>query len=299
MRTAVAPPLRATVHACGPLSCSGKRSTTRSRHAAPPARAAGLLRTGAGGARHPCHACQQGQRRQRRVAVVRRVRGRGAPDRSRPRQAAHAHPQGRRAAVRPPTPPQLDCPGAFSDRQCLRLHSELAPSVLEELFEDEICDPDLFKSYVLAMHSVDQGDADKGGAQRLQGPGVSWSQGLSPPPPDALVAQLGRRINQRLATRCSDIADHVGGDAIFGMFRYVAERGKEHEEQLCPPNSVRFLRSSKLAPVFRPSFDHILGRIWAGDGAEGQHALRSRGPLQCRERVRPRAVQVGAWGLCE
>jgi len=53
--------------------------------------------------------------------------------------------------------------------------------------------------------------------------------------PERVALDRRRRINQRLASRCSDVADHVGGEAIFGMFRYVSERGKEHEEQLCPP----------------------------------------------------------------
>lgn len=109
---------------------------------------------------------------------------------------------------------------------------ELSESVLGELFEDEICIPERYKGYALASEREHMGEV-----QRLQGPGISWSEGLAPPPPDALLAQLGRRINQRLATRCQDVADGVGLTEIYGMFRYVAERGEEHQAQLCPPGS--------------------------------------------------------------
>ena len=74
-------------------------------------------------------------------------------------------------------------------------------------------------------------------AYRLQGPGVSWATGLSPPPPDSPVWHLSRRIGQRLAARCQEIADGVGGPELFGMFRYVSERGEAHEQQLCPPDA--------------------------------------------------------------
>jgi hypothetical protein len=109
---------------------------------------------------------------------------------------------------------------------------ELSESVLEELFEDEICVPEHFTGYALARTPEDRGKV-----QRLQGPGISWSEGLGPPPPDALLAQLSRRIKQRLATRCQEVADGVGLAELHGMFRYVAERGEEHQAQLCPPGS--------------------------------------------------------------
>ena len=44
------------------------------------------------------------------------------------------------------------------------------------------------------MEAGDEGGAGADAAaraQRLQGPGVSWSEGLGPPPSGALVAQLG------------------------------------------------------------------------------------------------------------
>jgi hypothetical protein len=109
---------------------------------------------------------------------------------------------------------------------------ELSHSVLEELFEDEICVPERYKGYALARES------SQSEVERLQGPGISWSEGLDPPPPDALLSQLSRRINQRLATRCQEVADGVGVAELYGMFRYVAERGEEHKAQLCPPGSV-------------------------------------------------------------
>lgn len=109
---------------------------------------------------------------------------------------------------------------------------ELSLSVLEELFEDEICIPERYTGYALARTAEGMGDVE-----RLQGPGISWSEGLAPLPPDALLAHLSRRINQRLATRCQDVADGVGVSELYGMFRYVAERGDEHEAQLCPPGT--------------------------------------------------------------
>lgn len=127
--------------------------------------------------------------------------------------------------------------GGVLDRQRLPKRKggglrELSESVLEELFEDEICVPEHFTGYALARAPE---DGEK--VQRLQGPGISWSEGLGPPPPDALVAQLSRRINKRLATRCQEVADGVGLAELHGMFRYVAERGEEHQAQLCPPGS--------------------------------------------------------------
>ena len=124
--------------------------------------------------------------------------------------------------------------GGMLDRQRLPQRKggglrELSESVLEELFEDEICVPEHFTGYVLARTPEGEGEV-----QRLQGPGISWSEGLDPPPPDALLAQLSRRINQRLATRCQEVADGVGVAQLHGMFRYVAERGEEHQKQLCP-----------------------------------------------------------------
>lgn len=126
--------------------------------------------------------------------------------------------------------------GAVLDRQRLPKRKggglrELSNSVLEELFEDDICVSENYKGYALASTE----DSGAGKIERLQGPGISWSEGLAPPPPDALLAQLSRRINQRLATRCQTVADGVGVTELYGMFRYVAERGKEHQAQLCPP----------------------------------------------------------------
>ena len=56
---------------------------------------------------------------------------------------------------------------------------ELSHSVLEELFEDEICVPERYEGYALARES------SQSEVERLQGPGISWSEGLDPPPPDA------------------------------------------------------------------------------------------------------------------
>ena len=147
---------------------------------------------------------------------------------------------------------------------------ELGDSVLEELFEDEICVPERYAGYALARTTEDTQKVE-----RLQGPGISWSEGLGPPPSDALLTQLSRRINQRLATRCQDVTDDVGPAKLYGMFRYVAERGEEHEAQLCPPGSGGGI-------IVRPVFSCRTPVLCARFHTASEYALLTICTVACR-----------------
>ena len=171
---------------------------------------------------------------------------------------------------------------------------ELSHSALEELFEDEICVPERYQGYALARES------SQSEIERLQGPGISWSEGLDPPAPDALLSQLSRRINQRLATRCQEVADGVGVAELYGMFRYVAERGEEHETQLCPPGSVppgSIIVRLAISPV---SLGCLSGHISCGHTEGKSNALcNSQGNTHCDADGSYSAVRGFAHALCK